>query len=187
MLQFDRIGFERGDTDPRLINGYLNEHARFHVEYLLHGKDPEEIAREHADLAGVWARIRGAGDGVHYGRPYSYHRQAAAKNFLAAWAAIEAPVLVVSSEYDQFEYAHGHRIIADTLDRLRPGTVRYVELGQTGHSYRVFPSARHAARWERGQGAPELAIAPILEWLREVIGLSSPGVVQGAAQNDVPR
>lgn len=171
MLEFDRIGFERGETDPREIEDHLREHAEFHAEYLLRGREPAEIVAERPQLAGVWGRIRGSGDGVHYGRPFAYHQQAARHDVLEAWVEVEAPVLVLYSGYDQFETARGHRLIADTLNRLRPGTARYVELPQVGHSYNVFPSAAHAARWSAGQPAAELAVVPILDWLREVMGV----------------
>lgn len=176
MLQFDRIGFERGDMDPREIDQRMKRHAEFHVEYLLRGRDPQEIVAQYPHLAEVWGRIRGSGDGVHYGRPFAYHRQAAAKDFLASWADLAAPVLAIFSEYDQFELAHGHRTIVDTVNRLRPGSARYVELPQMGHDYRVYPDARAAAAWRSGQGAPELVAAPVLQWLRE-LELSPPPAV----------
>jgi hypothetical protein len=167
MLQFDRIGFERSDTDPGEVDRWMRQHAEFHVEYLLHGKSPEQVAAQRPDLAGVWGRMRGTGDGVHYGRPYAYHQQAAAKDFLAAWAGVAAPALVLYQEYDQFEYAEGHRVIAETLNRLRPGSASYLELPRMGHDFRVYPSREAAAAWRGGHPAPELAIQPILRWLLE--------------------
>lgn len=173
MIQFDRIGFERGGLDPREIQERMLQHIRFHVLYLLDGEDPDAIARRHPELAGVWDRIRGTGDGVHYGRPYAYHRQAAGKDLLEAWLEVEAPVLVLYGEYDQFEYAHGHELVARMVNRLRPGSARYVGLPRTGHSFRAYPSAEDAAAWSLGQPVPELVLQPILEWLRDEVGIES--------------
>lgn len=170
MLDFDRIAFENGDLDPRELHERMVRHTRFHHEYLLAGKSPDEIVEEHPDLAGVWEEMRGTGDGVHYGRPYAFHRQAAATDVLEAWIDVEAPVLVLYNEYDQVESARGHRLIADTLNRLRPGSARYVELPQTGHSYYAYPSRRDALSRSHRQEVPELAIGPMLDWLEEVAG-----------------
>lgn len=175
MLQFDRIGFERTGVDPREIHERMVRHARFHHEYLLEGKTPEEIVEEHPDLSDVWGQMRGTGDGVHYGRPYAYHHQAARRDFLEAWVDVEAPVLVLFNRFDQFERPHGHRLIADTLDRLRPGSVRYVELPNTGHSYYVYPSIEDAANWTNRNPAPEMGIGAILDWLDEVVGVEPAG------------
>jgi PDZ domain/Alpha/beta hydrolase family len=172
MLAFDRIGFERGGErgglDPREVDERMRRHAEFHVEYLLRRRDPAAIVKTHPHLAEVWSHIRGSGDGVHYGRPYAYHQQAAARNFLAAWAETAAPVLALFCEYDQFEMANGHRVIVDTLNRLRPGSARYVELPNMGHSYQMFATAVDAAAWRRGLAAAGLAVEPILQWLREL-------------------
>jgi pimeloyl-ACP methyl ester carboxylesterase len=110
--------------------------------------------------------MRGTDDGAHYWRPYAWHRQAAARNFLAAWAGIAAPVLVIHAEHDQFEAEGGHRLIVDTANRLRPGSGTFVQVPGLGHDYAVYPSAAAAMAWERGVDAPELVVAPILDWLR---------------------
>ena len=164
MVAFDRLALERLG-DPREVQSKLLRHADFHRRYLLEGRSPEDLEAEPA-LAGVWAEIRGTGDGVHYGRPYDWHRQAARRDFLAAWADIAAPVLVLYAELDQFEPAGGHRLIADTVERLRPGSATFVELPRMGHDFAVYPTAADAMRWERGAPAPELVAGPILAWLR---------------------
>lgn len=174
MLAFDRLAFERLG-DPREVQERVLAHARFHQAYLLEGEDPRAIAERQPDLAGVWAAIRGSGDGVHYGRPYDWHRQAARRDFLAAWATLRAPVLVLYAEYDQFEPAAGHRLVVDTRNRLQPGSAQYVELPRMGHDFAVYPTPEDAMRWERGVPAPELVVEPILTWLR-ARGLATPSV-----------
>jgi pimeloyl-ACP methyl ester carboxylesterase len=179
MLAFDRLAFERLG-DPRELQARLLAHARFHQAYLLDGEDPRRIAERHPELAGVWAAMRGTGDGVHYGRPYDWHRQAARRDFLAAWASLRAPVLVLYAEYDQFEPAGGHRLIVETRNRLQPGSAQYVELPRMGHDFAVYPSPEDAMRWRRGAPAPELVVEPILTWLR------ARGLAAAAAQEPRP-
>jgi pimeloyl-ACP methyl ester carboxylesterase len=174
MLAFDRLGYELGDTPAADIDGFVRQSAAFHAEYLLRGKTPAQIAAERPELASVWARIRGTGDGHHYGRPLAWHQQAAGKDFLAAWARIDAPVLVVYGEYDQFEPPPAHRVIADTVNRLRPGTAGAVEVPRMNHFYRVFANPKDAAANEPGHDAPELALSPLLEWLRKDVGFPPP-------------
>ena len=138
----------------------MRETIAFNADYLLAGRSPEEIARTRPELGHVWASIRGTGDGVHYGRPHAWHQQAARRDFLAAWAEVEAPVLVVYGEYDQFETRHGHALIAATVNRLRPGTATFVELPGADHELEIYASAEDAYAYRGGRAEPELFLAP---------------------------
>jgi pimeloyl-ACP methyl ester carboxylesterase len=178
MLGFDRINLERRGVPRGDIHDTMTKRILFQTEYLLRRRSPEQIEREHPELAGVFAGILGSGDGVHYGRPYAYHQQAAARNFLEAWAAIEAPVLVVYGEYDQFETRHGHELIAQTVNRLRPGTARFVSIDRMDHDYGVYATPEDAYSWTYGPSAPghdapELLIGEILGWLRDAVGVGA--------------
>jgi pimeloyl-ACP methyl ester carboxylesterase len=114
--------------------------------------------------------MRGTDDGAHYGRPFAWHRQLARKDLLAAWSRIEAPVLVVSGQYDQFEPPHAHRAAVDLLDRIRPGQARWIEIEGMNHFYDVYASALDAYAERNGHPAPQLAAVPILRWLRDTVG-----------------
>ena len=178
MLNFDRIRLEWMGVAPQDIHEKMLKHILFQVEYLLRKKTPEEIAEAHPELADVWSEILGTGDGVHYGRPYSYHQQAARRDFLEAWSAIGAPILVVFGEYDQFELRHGHELIVKVANHLRPGVARFVEIPRMGHDYGVYPTIEAAYSWTHGPGAPghdapELVIGEILRWLEEDVGVDT--------------
>ena len=97
------------------------------------------------------------------------HWQAAQKNFLSAWSKVAAPVLVVYAEYDQFEPLASHKVIVDTVNQLRPGTARLVQLDGLDHSLWRYPNAIAAYRDEGGQRAPEAFLTPVLAWLKETI------------------
>jgi pimeloyl-ACP methyl ester carboxylesterase len=168
MIGFDRLFLERRGGPPAEIDARMRESIAFHTEYLLRGRTPEQIARERPELGSVWARLRGTGDGVHYGRPYTWHQQAAARDLLAAWTRIEAPVLVVYGEYDQFETRAGHRLIVDTLNRLRPGSAEFLEIPRGDHELEIYPSAEDAYAYRGGQARPELFLRPAIAWLRRV-------------------
>jgi pimeloyl-ACP methyl ester carboxylesterase len=169
MVQFDRIQLERsGEYRPDQVHAEMLRRIAFHDAYLIAGRAPPQIEAERPELRGVWRAIRGAEPGSHYGRPFAWHQQAARHDFLGAWARIEAPVMVVYGEYDQYETRHGHRLIADTVNRLRPGTATFVEIAGADHELDIYPTAEAAYRGEGGEQRLDLFLAPVLAWLRRV-------------------
>lgn len=170
MLHFDRMHLERGGGAPGELHAKLMAQARFHVEYLLNGRTPEEIAAQDPGLGKVWAQIPHVGDGVHYGRPYAYHHQAARLNLLEAWAAIDAPALVLFNEFDQYESRRGAEVVVETVNRLRPGSARLVLLPMLDHSFYLHASADAAFRDDPGSvAAPGPATQAILDWLDQAV------------------
>ena len=172
MIHFDRLYLERsGKFTPAQIHEEMNRRIAFHVAYLLERKTPGQVERERPHLAGLWQSIRGGAEAPpHYGRPYSWHWQAASKDFLEAWSNIKAPVLVIYGEYDQFETRHGHKLIADTLNRLRPGSAIFVEVPRADHDIEVYASAEEAYAYRNATVRPQLLLRPLLDWARRVTG-----------------
>ena len=170
MINFDRLFLERsGKYPPHQIHEEMNKRIAFHVQYLLGRKTPEQIALENPRLAGVWSTIHGGAEAPpHYGRPYAWHWQAAARDFLQAWTEVKAPVLVVYGEYDQFEPRHGHRIIAETLNRLRPGSATFIEIPKADHELEIYASADDAYAYRNPTVRHELFVDPVLNWVRRV-------------------
>lgn len=168
MINFDRIYLERsGKYAPAQIHGEMNRRIPFHVEYLLGDNTPEQIERERPDLKGVWQNIRGAAEAPpHYGRPYAWHQQAAKKDFLEAWTKLRAPVLVIYGEYDQFETKHGHKLIADTVNKVRPGSATFIEVPKADHEIELYASAEDAYAYRNPTVRHELLVQPLIEWVR---------------------
>jgi len=175
MLNFDRAYLERrpAEIQPGAIDAALKQQILFQVEYLLKGRKPEDIVRDNPAMATARAGIRGLGDGEHYGRPYAYHQQAARRNFLEAWTSLKsAQVLVVYGEYDQFESRHGHEVIAQMVNRLRPGAAEFVELARVDHDNEAHPTIESAYAFsDRGVAAPELYLEAVYGWLRSRVGV----------------
>ncbi len=167
MLNFDRIYLERrpGDVAPADIHDEILNRARFHYEYLVSGRHPDEVAADDEAMRAVRNDVLGLGETDHYGRPFAWHQQIARHNFLAAWAEVDAPVLVIFNEFDQFEARHGHRLIADTVNRLRPGTATYIERPGIGHSDNRYPTIEAAYTREGGEAAWQEAANIMLAWL----------------------
>ncbi len=167
MLNFDRQYLERrpAEVAPDDIHDEFLHRARFHYEYLVNGRHPDDVAADSATMTNVRRDVRGMGEDDHYGRPFAWHQQLAKRNFLAAWAEVDAPVLVIFNAFDQFESRHSHKLIADTVNRLRPGTATYVERPNVGHSDNRFDTIEAAYAGEGGvadwRGAAEI----MLDWL----------------------
>ncbi len=170
MLTFDRHYLERRPEEvaPGDIHDEMIARARFHYEYLIRDRHPDEIAKDSAGMAATRADIMGLAETSHYGRPFAWHQQAAKHNFLAAWAAIDAPVLVIFNEYDQFEARYGHQVITDMVNRLRPGTATFVEQKGLGHSNYRYDDIVAAYPREGGEPAWAQTAAVILGWLEEI-------------------
>ena len=179
MIAFDRQQLERTDVPVDEIHERMLRQIAFHVEYLVRGRDPDEIARDSSEMAAARASIRGLGDGEHYGRPYDWHRQATRHDFLAAWSSIDAPVLVIYGEYDQFESRHGHELIAETVNRQLPGRATFLPIPRMDHEGDVYDTIVDAYAWERPVSGPPAAVArlqtgPMLRWLHGVAGVPPP-------------
>lgn len=170
MINFDRFWFERsGRFSPDEVQGRVLKSIRFNQAYLLGRKLPDQVEREQPDLKGVWASMRGTAEAPpHYGRPHAWHWQAADKNFLAAWTRVEAPVLVLWGEHEQFEPRHGHQMIVDAVNALRPGTATFVELQGIDHSLTRYSSAYAAYREAGGTLDREALLRPMLAWLAQL-------------------
>ena len=169
MLNFDRIYLERRPdaVAPADIHDEMLRRARFHFEYLTRKRHPDDVASDSSEMAEVRQDILGMGDADHYGRPFAWHQQAAAHNFLAAWAELDATVLVIFNAFDQFETRHGHRLIADTVNRQRPGTATFVERPNVGHSGNRYATIEDAYAWRGGTKAWQEEAEIIVDWLRE--------------------
>lgn len=170
MVNFDRLYFARsGKFSPEEVHERVLRSVRFNQEYLLGRKTPEQVVRDNPDLAGVWESMRGTAEAPpHYGRAYAWHWQAAQKNFLSAWSTIDAPVLVIHGEYDQFEPRHSHEMIVEAVNALRPGTAMFIQIPKADHSLRVFPSAHAAYQDKGGTTDRALFVVPVLSWLKGI-------------------
>ena len=168
MLSFDRMYLERRPeaVAPADIHDSLLLRAKFHYEYLIGDRHPDDIAKDGPEMAEIRNDILGLAEAAHYGRPFAWHQQAAKHNFLDAWARVDAPVLVIFSAFDQFETRHGHRLIVDIVNRLRPGTATFVERPNIGHSDDRYATIEDAYTRSGGTPAWQDAAGIMLTWLR---------------------
>lgn len=170
MINFDRFYLERRpNAVPRAqIHEQMNLRIMFHSEYLLKNRYPDEIAKDSPAMLAVRNDVRGLEKDNHYGRPFAWHQQAAKQNFLAAWESLNAKVLVIFNQFDQFETRHGHEIIVDTVNRKSPGSADLVVQKGLGHSSWRYDSIDQAYAYEAGVSGTDVTAKAILNWLAKV-------------------
>ena len=170
MLTFDRIYLERSPDKyaPGDIHDEMIVRTKFQYEYLINNRHPDDIAKDSETMAAVRADVRGLADTDHYGRPFAWHQQAAKKNFLAAWAAIDAPVLVIFNDFDQFEAQYGADVIVNTVNRLRPGTATLIVQEGIGHSDYRYETILDAYADVGGAPAWESKAEFLVEWFHDL-------------------
>ena len=170
MLNFDRIYLERRPdaVSPADIHDEMLLRTKFQYEYLIDKRHPDDVAGTSPEMARIRKDVLGMDETNHYGRPFSWHQQAASRNFLAAWAQLDAQVLVVFNAFDQFEARHGHKLIADMVNRVRPGTATFVERPNIGHSDNRYATIEDAYAWRDRTPAWQESADIMTKWLREV-------------------
>ena len=175
-LGFERRAKEFSAIPAAELDAYIRALERFLVAYLFDRKDPATIAREQPALADVWGKIVGTGAGTHYGRPLAFHQQAAAQDWAAAWERVDAPVLALYGEYDWFEDAAAHRLVADIVNRRGAGRGEFVQVAATDHHFDRYQDPAAAFRGEGGVNNADAAVSVMLRWLgqRRLRGSASP-------------
>lgn len=170
LVEFNRRHLELSGRTPEEIATVVNRQISFLEEFLVAGRSPAEIATLNPALGAVWSEIRGSAGATLYGRPYRFHQQAQAKNWLGAVGRMRAPTLVLYGEYDWFEELDDHVLIARVVERSRPGGARLVVVPGMDHHFSIYPSLEAAYRVEGGFVAPERPVMEIVAWLRTVVG-----------------
>ena len=168
MINFDRIYLERRPdvVASEDIHQQMNLRIAFQTEYLAKGRHPDDIAKDSTDMLAIRNDVRGLGETDHYGRPFAWHQQAAKQNFLAAWAALNAKVLVIFNEFEQFEVQHGHQLIVDTINLKRAGTATLIIQPQLDHSSWFYPSKLDAYADVDGESRSNVTASAMLNWLK---------------------
>jgi pimeloyl-ACP methyl ester carboxylesterase len=131
---------------PAVVTERLRGLSEIHARILFDGLRPRDVLASRPNLAALWY---GEPDGL-YGRPAAFHQQAQLANIVAAWEKVDAPVLAVHGEYDWVMDRTDHELIAEVVNRLRPGTARFVSIPRTDHNFISFESPEKAFRGEAG-------------------------------------
>ena len=168
MLAFERHALELGGTDSARLSTEMTARANFYSRYLLQNESPETIAGTDPELGKVWSKLVGTSGNLHYGRPLAFHQQAQRQNWPAAWAQVKAPVLALYGEYDWFESRDAVRLIAEVVNRERPGTAAFQEIPGLNHHFTRYPTRVAAFHEQGGVADPAEFVKIVLAWLHEL-------------------
>jgi dienelactone hydrolase len=169
MLAFERNRRELSDTPADRINREMKQISAFLHEYLILGKTPRKIAGENPALGAAWSLLAGTEGDLHYGRPIAFHQQAQAQDWTAAWGKIDAPALVLFGEYDWFEDAGGHELIARIVARRHPSRTKFKLISRTDHHFSRYERPEDAVKGTGGKVDEGPAVQEILGWLKSAI------------------
>ena len=168
-LAFERNRRELSAASMESINREMRDVSAFLHHYLVEGRSPAQISREHPALGPVWKRLTGTEGETHYGRPLAFHQQAQKQDWTGAWARLDAPTLVLFGEYDWFEDAGGHALIERIVRRRHPEHTRFRVIPQTDHHFTRFARPEDAVTETDGTTNESPAVQEILSWLRDVM------------------
>ena len=138
--------------------------------FLVEAKTPHQIARLSPAQGSAWKLLVGTEDETLYGRPVAFHQQAQQQDWTAAWGRVNAPVLVLFGEYDWYEEAGGHELIARIVIRRHPAHTEFRVIPRTDHHFERFDRLEDAVRGTGGTIDEGPAVEAILAWLRDLFG-----------------
>jgi dienelactone hydrolase len=168
MLAFERNRRELSGVPGERLGREMKDVSLYLSRYLLEGRTPREIAATDPALGEVWSRLLGTAEATHYGRPVAFHQQAQQQEWASAWSRLDAPALALFGEYDWYEDAAGHQLIAALVARRHPRGTRFTIVPQTDHHF-VRYARREDAVTETGGTIDEgPVVTEILRWLREL-------------------
>jgi pimeloyl-ACP methyl ester carboxylesterase len=133
MLENERTRLSGEGRPPSEINDALKGLTVFYVDYLIRGRTPGEVLREHPAWKGLWTD---SPEG-QYGRPASFYQQLQALNLERAWEEAQAPVLVIRGSRDEVMSRADSEAIAGAVNRTHPGRAGYVEINGMTHGLTV--------------------------------------------------
>jgi dienelactone hydrolase len=165
-LGFSRHALELAGEDMGSISARMSGQARFYAKYLLEGKTPAQIGAEDPALGKVWGEIVGTDGDLQYGRTPAFHQQAQRQSWTAAWAAIEAPVLVLYGAYDWFEDVESARGVVRVVNSRAPERAALEVIPRMDHHFTEFPTPEAAFRESGGTVNEGPAVQSMLAWLR---------------------
>jgi uncharacterized protein len=134
---------------------------------VVEGQDPKAIAAARPDVGLVLDRF--APGGRINGRTPRFWAQATNQNLPARWAKGDASVLAIWGNGDFIATEADHPLIADIVNRARPGKGAAVVLDGVDHGFRKVASMADAfrRRGERGEFDPQI-VTTLKAWVEKL-------------------
>lgn len=167
MLENTRRQAALSGNDATSIDATLRDLAIVLHRLLVEQKTPQEIARARPELGSVLSRF--AADGRISGRTPQFWAQATNRNLPAHWAKGDASVLAIWGNGDFIATGADHPLIADIVNKARPGKGTSIVLDGIDHGFRRVASMEDAfRRWgTRGEFDPQV-VTTLMAWAAKV-------------------
>ncbi len=130
---------------------------------------PDEVIAKFPKLAAAVRDLTPGG--LMYGRPVDFWAQLSNYNYPAYWAKVDANVLAIWGACEFITTEEDHPLIAEVVNRARPGKGKYVRLENSDHGFKKTESmADSFRRWgQAGEFNPNVVDA-LKAWTKEVLG-----------------
>jgi pimeloyl-ACP methyl ester carboxylesterase len=154
--------------DPARIDSLLRNLAAALHYLLMEQKPPDEILRLRPELHSTLARLAPAGR--IDSRSVRFWSQLATRNLPAYWAKGHAYVLAIWGRNDFIATEADHPLIAEIVNKARPGKGVYLALDGSDHGFRKTVSIEDSfTRWKASGGEfnPQI-ITTLREWIEQV-------------------
>ncbi|HMF47682.1 MAG TPA: alpha/beta hydrolase [Candidatus Saccharimonadales bacterium] len=144
MLEIERRRFALMGKTPTEVNQRMKGAATLYHEWLINGRSVDEIVKKDPQLADLWPG--GADRGHLYGRPLNFYQQLQKLNLAEAWEQVKVPSLILHGQYDWIMSREDPELITQYVNANRPGTARFVEVPEMGHTFQHYLSLADAFR-----------------------------------------
>ena len=110
--------------------------SRIMAQVMLEGKSPEEVKKSLPELAPlVDAYFPG---GLFNGKSLDFWRQLGQINFAEVWSKLDAYVFAAKGASDFVVYETDHKLIADIVNKSRPGKGSWAVIPNSDHLFHAF-------------------------------------------------
>jgi pimeloyl-ACP methyl ester carboxylesterase len=140
MLEIERRRLALSGVPPAQMDAQMQAVERLYSAYLLENTPPREILARQPELRRLWE-----GDPEQqYGRPVRYYQQLQQLDLMRAWSQVQAPLLALHGEYDWIMSRADLELMVQLVNQNVPGSARFEELPQTGHTLEHYASQADA-------------------------------------------
>ncbi|MFN3729526.1 MAG: alpha/beta fold hydrolase [Fimbriimonadaceae bacterium] len=137
------------------------------------GLSPDEVAEKHPQWADAVRML--VPDGYHFsGIGLDFWRGCYAENYAAYWEKLDTNVLSIYGECDFVAERIDHPLIAEIVNREKPGKAEFIEIPASDHAFRNVATKRESQEyWSRGGREMNPAIIEVLlTWANRLTGKS---------------
>lgn len=164
MLEIERRRFGLMGKSPAEVNERMKGAATLYYDWLIKKMTVDQILREHPELAELWPEGK---DHAHlYGRPLVFYEQLQNLNLAAAWSRVKVPTLILHGQYDWIMSREDSELIARYVNANRPGTARFIEVPDMGHTFQHYLNLADAFKGKSAAFDPKV-LRLLTDWFKQ--------------------